>query len=704
MLFIYVVLFFCCMLYSVDSKYVEGVLRTRENWAFLARFCFLSQEGQFEYEIEYNEDQGDINLLLYYDTEDQWPAVYKSNKTCQQKESVLSREQNQIINLTTWSFAEREQSGCFFLHQTEPKTTSTAIISVPTLPTTKVKGERTNIPTLSLPDVNDTTTESSYYDDSNYTTTEFYTTEYDGNNTATVEDFNTTDNPFVEVFETQQTTFIDSKVPIKKRYVKSYWYVRSGRTVHCHNARRFRSSRRRWWFIAVSNCNSTTGINLRYRILMTNGGPGDFWHEHFSADEFYILPVLVAFTIAYSFLMLAIVICSVELKSRQLLHSTYKIFVLSVILQLFGILFVTSYYLKLAISGLEPTKIKRLGLMLMGGSETTFLLLLLLLAKGYTVTRGRLPLAASVKLTIFMCLYIVTYVTIFIYEAKVFDPGEVLYLYESPAGYGLITLRVMAWCMFIYSTIFTLKHYPEKCNFYYPFNLFGTIWFNAGPAFILSANTYIDKWVRESIVWAVLLLIAYGGHLMFLILTTPSVANKNFPYHVRTTQIGIMEVNGSNTIEQFSHHMYEPSTTIREQTVIIPLTKRTEEIFEGMCTQRAFTKNSQNGFSQKLDEPPAKDTTIENVLSWSLAKKIPATELPVLQRDDGGSLGSESSVTPEHNNSLAILSRGSSFRQTLNGMRNQMDDYVKEVPIELFTVSKMVVMTNNNATKPQTEQ
>lgn len=98
----------------------------------------------------------------------------------------------------------------------------------------------------------------------------------------------------------------------------------------------------------------------------------------------------------------------------------------------------------------------------MGASETIYLLLLLLLAKGFTITRGRLPLAASVKLTVFMCLYIVTYISIFIYEANVFDPGEVLYLYESPAGYSLIILRCIAWCMFIYSTIFTLKHYPEK--------------------------------------------------------------------------------------------------------------------------------------------------------------------------------------------------------------------------------------------------
>lgn len=55
----------------------------------------------------------------------------------------------------------------------------------------------------------------------------------------------------------------------------------------------------------------------------------------------------------------------------------------------------------------------------MGGSETYFLLLLLLLAKGYTVTRGRLPVSCSIKLTIFMCSYVVTYVAIFIYESVV---------------------------------------------------------------------------------------------------------------------------------------------------------------------------------------------------------------------------------------------------------------------------------------------
>jgi len=28
------------------------------------------------------------------------------------------------------------------------------------------------------------------------------------------------------------------------------------------------------------------GLSMRYKFLMTNGQPGDYWHEHFSADEF----------------------------------------------------------------------------------------------------------------------------------------------------------------------------------------------------------------------------------------------------------------------------------------------------------------------------------------------------------------------------------------------------------------------------------
>lgn len=62
---------------------------------------------------------------------------------------------------------------------------------------------------------------------------------------------------------------------------------KKGIYVSCHNAGGFTSSRQRWWYIALANCDTkgTGGIDVRFRFRMTNGAVGDFWSEHFSADE-----------------------------------------------------------------------------------------------------------------------------------------------------------------------------------------------------------------------------------------------------------------------------------------------------------------------------------------------------------------------------------------------------------------------------------
>jgi hypothetical protein len=77
--------------------------------------------------------------------------------------------------------------------------------------------------------------------------------------------------------------------------------------------------------------------------------------------------------------------------------------------------------------------------------------------------------------------------------------GEVLYIYESLPGYGLVLLRTFGWFVFIYSTFFTLKHYPEKGTFYYPFFSFYTLWFVSGPCIIIIANHIVAQWVREKV-------------------------------------------------------------------------------------------------------------------------------------------------------------------------------------------------------------
>lgn len=78
---------------------------------FPFRFCFLSEQGTFEYYFQFNAEQGFPNLLLYYDADSQWPAVYNSDKACWHKESVLSVEQNQIVNLSL-HYPYNELAGC----------------------------------------------------------------------------------------------------------------------------------------------------------------------------------------------------------------------------------------------------------------------------------------------------------------------------------------------------------------------------------------------------------------------------------------------------------------------------------------------------------------------------------------------------------------------------------------------------------------
>lgn len=151
-----------------------------------------------------------------------------------------------------------------------------------------------------------------------------------------------------------------------------------------------------------------------------------------------------------------------------------------------------------------------------GAGEISFLLLMLLMAKGYTITRARLSTASTVKITVFINLYIVVYIGLYIYQAEVkpntnynalniqfcrfqaFDPGDVLNLYESAAGYSLAGLRCFAWAFFMIACTTTIKKFPEKRYFYFPFGVLGSIWIISGPILIFMIVGLLDPWVRFS--------------------------------------------------------------------------------------------------------------------------------------------------------------------------------------------------------------
>nr|XP_031537690.1 transmembrane protein 145 isoform X2 [Vicugna pacos] len=181
----------------------------------------------------------------------------------------------------------------------------------------------------------------------------------------------------------------------------------------CSSGRSFRSVRERWWYIALSKCGGD-GLQLEYEMILTNGK--SFWTRHFSADEFGILETDVLIFILIFFLSCYF---GYLLKGRQLLHTTYKMFMAAAGVEVLSLLFFCIYWGQYATDGIGNESLKILAKLLFSSSFLIFLLMLILLGKGFTVTRGRISHSGSVKLSVYMTLYTLTHVVLLIYEAEV---------------------------------------------------------------------------------------------------------------------------------------------------------------------------------------------------------------------------------------------------------------------------------------------
>ena len=107
----------------------------------------------------------------------------------------------------------------------------------------------------------------------------------------------------------------------------------SGREyIQCIGTRNFNTARDRWWFVAVSNCGSSKGLQLAYKFIMTNGPKKDILHHHFSADEFYLLPILMTATSIHMIILFMSIWSAIVLKARHLFHATYKLYLTLVFL------------------------------------------------------------------------------------------------------------------------------------------------------------------------------------------------------------------------------------------------------------------------------------------------------------------------------------------------------------------------------------
>ena len=177
----------------------------------------------------------------------------------------------------------------------------------------------------------------------------------------------------------------------------------------CNSTRSFLSRRPRWWYFAVSNCNSTLlGTQLaHYKFTFTNG---DSYQKHFSFDELYIFEMDIAAVIIFIVMLVYTVSAACVLRSKRLLHPTYIIYTVSITIKLLSWIVLAVAYSSYQM-GYELLPVKRMGMTLNFVAYFLLLIMIMLLAKGCTVTRGFIPMKSRVTLGVFLLCYIIAFAT-----------------------------------------------------------------------------------------------------------------------------------------------------------------------------------------------------------------------------------------------------------------------------------------------------
>uniref|UniRef100_A0A1I8I7Z6 GpcrRhopsn4 domain-containing protein n=1 Tax=Macrostomum lignano TaxID=282301 RepID=A0A1I8I7Z6_9PLAT len=305
--------------------------------------------------------------------------------------------------------------------------------------------------------------------------------------------------------------------------------VRNGSQLQCNSQKfSFNSARPRWWYIVISNCNTRNGLLIEYEMWMRNGEIGNIFREHFSADEIYILEFNIAFFVLQLVLLILAALVAVRLRRKQLLHRTYKLYLLSLSLTLLSTLFCCITYLSYGSTAAA----------LQSGGTLAQQLLVLLLGLGYSVTCGRLPAWATALISALLTALTAGYTALFAVEAASADPGLVYWRWSSLPGYCLIGLQLAACLAFAACAGRTLARHRAKRSFYGPLLAVYTVWQLCLPAGAAVCAAWVPAFMRARVASGIDLCLMFIAQLAFLLLAWPAIGNPCFPYDLKTSQIG----------------------------------------------------------------------------------------------------------------------------------------------------------------------
>lgn len=285
-----------------------------------------------------------------------------------------------------------------------------------------------------------------------------------------------------------------------------------------------------WWSFVLSHCNSTRGLNISYEFNFTDGY---FWNADTSTRR--VQDIFDSHLISlggYLVLYMASFYFARHLHRRGMLHPAFKLFMTTLGFKTGAVLFDFIFHTNYVLSGLELS-LFTISEALHATSEIILIVLLILLVFGWTITKARLNESIQTKLNMFFSSYTVIFGILFVLEQRLFVP-EVLQI----ARLGNAVLRSLAWVLFVYGTISTIRENPAKQQFYLSLMVFFSVWFLTKPVASLVSAFSSEGWLitlRFHRLEPILCFIGFGCLLSIM-------GPKNFPFHTRTNGVGPPQV------------------------------------------------------------------------------------------------------------------------------------------------------------------
>jgi hypothetical protein len=320
----------------------------------------------------------------------------------------------------------------------------------------------------------------------------------------------------------------------------------------------FRGVTRRWFYVVVSNCDSSClvevgdgassdssdvspfgychgDLDLSYEFTMLNGVGSN--NMHFSADEIGVLTLSqLMFSLTCVSLILMAFIRS-KLIHRKKFHTTVSMLMVSIFLAFLQTLLAMIHYNRYSEDGVGiPTVLltsQYIGVI----NDTLFTTLLILLAKGWTIVRRKISPQGRVKLSMFVTAHLCLSVLAITWSQYGYDVAKVSYMYESPPGQMIMYMKIVSGGWFSYSSKTTLTNFPRKHGFYNKFIAFGNAYLLTVPLSYL-LTTALNDYHRYLAFEILTSLSLYISQTSLLLLYNPSTHfNRSFPFHSNTANM-----------------------------------------------------------------------------------------------------------------------------------------------------------------------